>query len=126
MAIRSKKALEENEAAALERNTQMQLAQGADASTEALEPSAAQSEASAAPEKSDQNAKKEQTEIETIIVTKSPAIGPAMPTSNSTFLFVMLLRIWIMAPNVGTKNPGTPGMKYGHDALMPWCLAAIM
>ena len=46
-----------------------------------------------------------------MIVITSPAIGPAIATSNKIFRLIVNPFDWINAPNVGIPITGKPGIK---------------
>lgn len=56
--------------------------------------------------------------------TMKPAIGPAIPTSNSIFLFERGSLLDIRAPKVPMLNPkiGGTGIKKGREVFMPCIL----
>ena len=55
---------------------------------------------------------------ETMIAIISPAIGPAIATSNKISRLIVNPFDWISAPKVGTSPYiGIPGIKYGHVVL---------
>jgi len=57
--------------------------------------------------------------MSTMIVTRKPAIGPAMPISNKDFLEEKLERMRMTAPSVpnGFTRNGGAGIKYGSVAV---------
>ena len=63
---------------------------------------------------------------ETIIVITSPAIGPAIATSNKILRLIVNPFDWMNAPNVGIPITGKPGIKYGQLVFNLCIFAAII